>query len=180
MDSCAKWLNAKVVDLKHHPIDGLQVYVTYTDFSSDYNEWLPANSPRILPQFKPGMSYDRLRVNNRIVVLDGNKWREAIVKHIDRDYRGAVTHLLIHFKGLNSKYDVRMPESDFNQKVRSVQAHHHTSLPHSQTDTAIDSRRTSLLLPESESLTEEELLVEYRRREKQFEQDLAQVGLQIV
>ena len=55
-DTCGKWLNARIIDRNDS-----EVKVTYTDFSSQYDEWISVNnSDRLLVQFTPQMSYDDL------------------------------------------------------------------------------------------------------------------------
>jgi hypothetical protein len=58
-DPAGKWLNAKVIDLKETE-HGTAIKVTYTDFSSKYDEWIDFDSPRILAQWEPGASVDQI------------------------------------------------------------------------------------------------------------------------
>lgn len=108
------------MDLKHSP-DGLQLKVTYTEFDSRYDEWLPANSHRVQEQFSPQMGVDQLKVNNRIDVWDAGKWREALVTDLRRDGWGRVAKVDIHFKGKNSKYDIQLGRWELAGRVKSVQ-----------------------------------------------------------
>ena len=50
-DTCGKWLNARIIDLKIDQANCLILKVTYTDFGDKYDEWIDSKSPRILKQF---------------------------------------------------------------------------------------------------------------------------------
>jgi len=59
----------------------IEIKVTYTNFESKYDEWIPAHSDRLLKQFTPDLSFNELKLNHRINILDikRNKWRTAQV-----------------------------------------------------------------------------------------------------
>ena len=49
MDTCNKWLDARIIDLKDNDENEVpKVKVTYTDFGDQYDEWIQADSDRII------------------------------------------------------------------------------------------------------------------------------------
>ena len=58
-DSVNKWLEATIVD-KREGSDGTEVKVSFTNYSSKYDEWIGTRSGRILKRFKPGQSWNEL------------------------------------------------------------------------------------------------------------------------
>ena len=85
-DEVKAWLNAEIIGLKED-----KVYVHFSGWHQKYDEWIEWNSPRIQPQWKPGMKF---RINNRIDVKDTyNKWLEANIVEVRE------TTIVVHYKG---------------------------------------------------------------------------------
>ena len=62
LDECGKWCDAKVQQM----MDG-KAYITYSGYSSKFDEWIELQSPRIQKQWRVGQ---RFMLNNRLDVRD--------------------------------------------------------------------------------------------------------------
>lgn len=139
-DPCDKWLDAVILDLKHHESDNggmglVDIKVSYTGFSQKYDEWIVAAEipSRVLKQWDVpdgGLpDFNKLQVNNRIDVWDTpkNKWREArVIDLFTIEQPGGLqktTALKVHFKGLHSKFDEIIDQADFERMISPISRH---------------------------------------------------------
>ena len=200
-DTCDKWLDAKVVDLKHTPQGQLEVKVSYTGYSSKYDEWLrDKDYDRIQKQFTPNSSYNSLLVNNRIDVLDleKNRWREARVIAVNKGST-EIESIHIHYKGLSAKFDEKLIRADFPLRLKSVQEGYsakkmkgNSTLKKETKDAGLHKVTTmvdnlnisddhdSKGAEDEEGKSKEEQALERKIKEEQFRVDMKSVDLQIV
>ena len=119
LDTCGKWLHAKVLDTKIDNNNDQIVKVTYLDFSAKFDEWIASDSPRILKKFRSDSEFDDLKVGNIVDILDiganANKWRECTVVRLEDCF------IVVHYKGFSSKYDEHVMNDDLDLRIESVE-----------------------------------------------------------
>ncbi len=156
-DEVKQWLNAIVIGLKPN-----EIYITYSGWSSKFDEWIPVDSPWVVKQWNgEGMPV----VNNRLDVLDERKeWLEARVIEVDGEF------IKIHYKGFVAKYDERIRLPSERVCPISSKSKSYGPLNKGKSDDNSDENLTN---------EQEEEFETWKRKEESFEKLLNTINLQI-
>ncbi len=112
LDTCGKWCDATITEVQQDTLS-----VTFTGFTSKYNEEIPIDSTRILKQWHPTSKF---KLNNRLDILDQkNKWLEATVIHI-YEMEGRQCGIRVKFKGFTSKWDENLNLDNESDRIQPI------------------------------------------------------------